>query len=311
MILALPRESWPARQWAGMPPNLRGACWMLLSCLGFSVMASFVKMAGHRVSPFEVTFFRCFFGLLALAPVIAWQGFGGLRTRHLGMHAWRGILGAIGMGCAYFGLSRMPMATYNALSFSKPLFAVLLAIIILHETVRWRRWAATGLGFVGVLIMMRPGTAAFDPNGLFALGDALTIAILITVLKRLPPYEKPLAMLFYFGIIASPLALLPALIDWQWPDATTWALLAAIGCSGALSQYWWIMAFRTGEASAIAPFDYSRLLFTGIIGLLFFSEVPDVWTIAGAALIVASTVYIARREAQLDRAKAPVAAQAE
>ncbi len=215
------------------------------------------------------------------------------------MHAWRGILGAIGMGCAYFGLSRMPMASYNALSFSKPLFAIVLAVIILHETVRWRRWAATGIGFVGVLIMMRPGTAAFDPNGLFALGDALTIAILITVLKRLPAYERPIAMLFYFGLVASPLALLPALIDWRWPDPGTWALLAAIGCSGALSQYWWIMAFRTGEASAVAPFDYSRLLFTGIIGLIFFSEVPDVWTVAGAALIVASTIYIARREAQV------------
>jgi len=305
------RAHWPMRHWAGMPPNLRGACWMLLSCLGFSVMASFVKLAGREVSAFEITFFRCFFGLLALMPLIAWHGIGALRTRHLGMHAWRGILGAIGMGCAYFGLSRMPMASYNALSFSKPLFAVLLAVIVLHETVRWRRWAATGIGFVGVLVMMRPGTAAFDPNGLFALGDALSIAILITVLKRLPAYERPIAMLFYFGIIASPLALIPALVDWRWPDPGTWGLLVAIGCSGALSQYCWIVAFRTAEASAVAPFDYSRLLFTGIVGLIFFAEVPDVWTIAGAALIVASTIYIARREAQIDRAAASVAAQAE
>ena len=309
MTIALPREPWPARHWAAMPANLRGAAWMLLSCLGFSVMASFVKLAGREVSAFEITFFRCLFGLLALAPFVAWQGLGALRTRHLGMHAWRGILGSMGMGCAYFGLSHMPMASYNALSFSKPLFAVLLAVVILHETVRWRRWAATGIGFVGVLIMMRPGTAAFDPNGLFALGDALTVAILITVLKRLPAYETPIAMLFYFGIIASPFALVPALFYWSWPDAATWALLAAIGCSGALSQYWWIKAFRTGEASAIAPFDYSRLLFTGIIGLAFFSEVPDSWTVAGAALIVASTIYIARREARLNPAPSAVPAE--
>ena len=300
--MTVARDGWHKQQWAGMTPNLKGAAWMLLSCLGFSVMASFVKLAGREVTAFEITFFRCFFGLLALLPVIAWHGLGSLRTRHLGMHAWRGILGAIGMGCAYFGLSRMPMATYNALSFSKPLFAVLLAVVILHEAVRWRRWAAIFIGFLGVLIMMRPGTEAFDPNAFFALGDALTIAVLITVLKRLPDYEQPIAMLFYFGIIASPLALMFAIPDWRWPDAGTWALLAAIGCSGALSQYCWIKAFRAGEASAVAPFDYSRLLFTGIIGLIFFAEVPDVWTIAGAALIVASTIYIARREAQLDRA---------
>ena len=206
MTLTLPRE-----RWSRLSPNMQGALWLLLSCLGFSVMATFVKFAAREVSPFEITFFRCFFGLLVLAPAIAWHGIGALRTRHLGMHAWRGILGATAMGCAYFGLSRMPLAAYNALSFSKPLFAIVLAVIVLHETVRWRRWAATIVGFLGVMVMMRPGTEAFDPNGLFALGDALSIAILITVLKRLPAYERPLAMLFYFGLVSSPIALLLAL----------------------------------------------------------------------------------------------------
>jgi drug/metabolite transporter (DMT)-like permease len=129
----------------------------------------------------------------------------------------------------------------------------------------------------------------------------LSIAILITVLKRIPAYERPLAMLFYFGLVASPLALIPALPDWQWPNAITWVYLAIIGATGALSQYWWIMAFRAGEASAVAPFDYSRLIFTGAVGLMFFSEVPDVWTLAGAGLIVASTIYLARREAKMGR----------
>ena len=105
MTLALPRE-----RWSKLSPNIQGALWLLLSCLGFSVMATFVKFAAREVSPFEITFFRCFFGLLVLAPAIAWHGIGSLRTRHLGMHAWRGILGATAMGCAYFGLSRMPLA---------------------------------------------------------------------------------------------------------------------------------------------------------------------------------------------------------
>ena len=293
MTISLPRE-----RWSSLSPNLQGALWLLLSCFGFSVMATFVKFAAQEVSPFEITFFRCFFGLLVLTPIIAWHGIGALHTRHLGMHVWRGILGATAMGCAYFGLSRMPLATYNALSFSKPLFAVVLAVIVLGETVRWRRWAATLVGFLGVIVMMRPGTEAFDPNGLFALGDAVSIAILITVLKRLPAYERPLAMLFYFGLASSPLALALALPHWTWPSAATWLLLALIGTTGALSQYWWILAFRAGEASAVAPFDYSRLLFSAGFGFVFFAEVPDTWTLAGAALIVASTVYIARREAQ-------------
>jgi drug/metabolite transporter (DMT)-like permease len=286
-------------RWRSLSPNLQGACWMLLSCFGFSVMVSFVKIVTRELGSFETTFFRCFFGLLALFPLIVWHGAGSLRTRHLGMHTWRGILGMISMICAYFGIERLPLASYTALSFSKPLFAIVLAVLVLRETVRWRRWAATAIGFMGVLVMMRPGTEAFDPNALFAIGDALSIAILITVLKRIPAYERPLAMLFYFGIIASPLALILALPLWVWPSGGTWAMLAAIGLFGAVSQYCWIMGFRTGEASAVAPFDYSRLIFTGAIGLLVFGEVPDAWTLAGAGLIVASTIYLARREALL------------
>ena len=252
-------------RWSKLSPNIQGALWLLLSCFGFSVMATFVKFAAREVSPFEITFFRCFFGLLVLAPVIAWHGIGALRTRHLGMHAWRGILGATAMGCAYFGLSRMPLAAYNALSFSKPLFAIVLAVFVLHETVRWRRWAATFVGFLGVLVMMRPGTEAFDPKGLFALGDALSIAILITVLKKLPAYERPLAMLFYYGLVSSPIALMLA-SALGLAEPATWVLLAASGPPGRCRNML-DLAFRAGEASAVAPFDYSRLLFAAMFGL--------------------------------------------
>jgi drug/metabolite transporter (DMT)-like permease len=106
-------------------------------------------------------------------------------------------------------------------------------------------------------------------------------------------------MLFYFGLVSSPIALALAVPHWTWPSPQGWAMLAAVGTVGALSQYWWILAFRAGEASAVAPFDYSRLLFSALFGFAFFAEVPDAWTLAGAALIVASTIYIARREAQL------------
>jgi drug/metabolite transporter (DMT)-like permease len=173
--------------WRGLSPNLQGACWMLLSCLGFSVMVSFVKIVARDLGTFEVAFFRCFFGLLALFPLIAWHGIGSLRTRHFGMHAWRGILGMIAMTCAYFGIARLPLATYTALSFSKPLFAIVLAVIVLHEVVRWRRWAATIVGFLGVLVMMRPGTESLDTKALLAFGDGLSKAIQITVVKRKPP----------------------------------------------------------------------------------------------------------------------------
>jgi drug/metabolite transporter (DMT)-like permease len=283
--------------------NIRGCIWMALCGLGFSVMAAFVKLAGQAgINTFEITFFRVLVGFLMLAPFVANSGFESLRSQYIKAHALRAVLGFVAMICAYIGIAKLELATYTALSFTKPLFAVILAVVILKEEVRWRRWAATIVGFIGVLVMMQPGSSAFNPWALLAMGDALSIALLITILKRLPASETPLIMLFYYGLIGTLLVTPAAIYYWQWPNATEWFYLVAIGVMGALSQYWWILAFKAGEASVVAPFDYLRLLFAGLIGFVAFSEVPDHWTLIGATLIVGSTIYIAQREARLGRA---------
>lgn len=285
--------------------NTRGCIWMALCGLGFSVMAAFVKLAGKAgINTFEITFFRCLFGFVMLFPFIMKAGITSLHTQHLKAHVLRSVLGIVAMACAYLGIAKLELATYTALSFTKPLFAIVLAVIILKEDVRWRRWAATFVGFLGVLVMMRPGSGAFNAWAFLALGDALSIALLITILKRLPASETPLIMLFYYGVIATALVAPPAVYFWQWPQPIEWVYLFIIGAMGALSQYWWILAFKAGEASAVAPFDYLRLLFAGAIGFVIFSELPDHWTLIGAALIIGSTIYIAQREARLGRAPA-------
>jgi drug/metabolite transporter (DMT)-like permease len=279
--------------------NARGCIWMALCGLGFSIMASFVKLAGQAgIATIEITFFRCLFGFLLLTPFILRAGPGALRTQHMPAHVWRSVLGILAMVCSYLGIAKLELATYTALSFSKPLFALVLAVFILKEDVRWRRWAATFVGFLGVLVMMQPGSGTFDAWALLALGEAFSIAILITILKRLPASETPLVMLFYYGIIATALIAPPAIYFWEWPSATGWIYLCIIGVMGALSQYWWILAFKAGDASVVAPFDYLRLLFAGAIGFFAFAEIPDRWTLIGSALIIGSTIYIAQREAR-------------
>lgn len=285
--------------------NSRGCIWMALCGLGFSVMAAFVKMAGQAgINTFEITFFRCLFGFVMLLPFIMKAGLTSLHTQHIKAHVLRSALGIVAMACAYLGIAKLELATYTALSFTKPLFAVVLAVLILKEDVRWRRWAATLVGFLGVLVMVRPGSGAFNPWALLALGDAVSIALLITILKRLPASETPLIMLFYYGVIATILVAPPAIYFWQWPQPVEWLYLVIVGATGALSQYWWILAFKAGEASVVAPFDYLRLLFAGTIGYVIFVELPDHWTLIGAGLIIGSTVYIAQREARIGRAAA-------
>jgi drug/metabolite transporter (DMT)-like permease len=285
---------------------------MVASGLGFTVMAIAIKVLGHRLDSFQIAFFRCLIGFIAILPLVGAYGIDVLQTRSLKIHALRGLFGLISMFASYYAIARIPLASYTALSFTRPLFATVLAVLILHETVRWRRWSATAVGFIGVLVMVRPGAETFNSAALFALADSMSIAFLVTLIKRLPPGETPLGMMFYFGVFSTIASLPPALFVWQWPTPTEWALLMIIGILGALSQSFWIRAYRAGEASMVAPFDYLRLLFAGIAGYLAFAETVDLWTVLGAAIIVISTVYIARRESRVAReaAKTPVAEMA-
>jgi drug/metabolite transporter (DMT)-like permease len=290
-------------RWLTLPGNRRGALWMLASGIGFTAMAVAIKLLGTRLDNFQVAFVRILIGFLVILPIVGYSGARGgfefLRTRHLHIHAVRALFGTIAMYCSYYALARIALADFTALSFTKPLFATVLAILILGEVVRWRRWSATIAGFLGVLIMMRPGAGAFDPAGLFALGEAFSIAFLVTLVKRLPARETTLGMLFYFGAMASVLALPAALLSWRQPTAGEWLLLLTIGTLGAAAQSFWIRAFRCGDASLVAAFDYLRLPLAAGVGIVWFSEVPTIWTVAGALVIVGSTVYIARRETQL------------
>jgi len=286
-------------RWLQLSGNSRGALWMIASGVGFSVMAVGIKLLGHRLDSFQIGFFRVVIGFLAILPFVAGGGLARLRTRHAGVHFVRAVFGLTAMYCSYYAIARMPLADYTGLSFTKPLFAMLLAIAILGETVRWRRWTATIVGFLGVLVMVQPGAGTFQPASLAALTDSFSVAFLVTLVKRLPATETPLTMLFYFGLFATILSIGPAIYSWQWPTAFEWMLLIGVGVLGALSQMFWIRAFRAGEASAVAPFDYLRLPMAATVGFLGFSELPTIWTFVGAAVIVASTLYIAHREAQL------------
>ncbi|MGE0119428.1 MAG: DMT family transporter [Dongiaceae bacterium] len=292
-------------RWLELSGNSRGALWMIASGLGFSIMAVGIKLLGHRLDSFQIAFFRVVIGFVAILPFLAGAPLAQLKTRHLHVHAVRGVFGLAAMYCSYYAIARMPLADYTALSFTKPLFATLLAILILGEIVRWRRWTATLLGFVGVLVMVRPGAGAFQPAALATLADAFSIAFLITLVKRLPARETALGMLFYFGVFATALSIGPAIVTWQWPTLGEWILLIGVGVLGALSQSFWIRSFRAGEASVVAPFDYLRLPIAATIGFIGFTELPTLWTFVGAGVIVTSTLYIAHREAQLRKRPAP------
>lgn len=279
-----------------LAPNLRGALWVLLAVALLSVMSALVKTVGQRLDTFQIAFFRALFGLAVILPFMLRVGRAGFATRRPLAHVSRGILGVSAMMCGFYAVTHLPLADATAITFTKPLFLVLLATPFLGETVGPRRWAAVAVGFVGALIMVRPGGAGFDGAALVALGGAFLVAVVTVVVKKLSETERPVTILFYFGITSTTVAAIPAAAVWQAPTLAELALLLTIGALGATAQTCTIRAYRVGEASAITPFDYARLVFAGLLGVVFFAEIPDAWTLLGAGIIIASSFYIARRE---------------
>jgi drug/metabolite transporter (DMT)-like permease len=301
MILPLEAAMRWRAGWSGLPPNLRGAIFMLGSGLVFTAMMVIIRHVSDRIHPLQMAFFRCAIGWLAIMPFVAHVGIEAMRSMVLGKHLSRAALGTIAMFCAYYAIAHMPLTDYTALSFTRPLFATVFAVVILREIVRWRRWTATIVGFLGVVVMVRPGAGTIDPATFVALGESVSLALLIVIVKLMPPTEKTITMLFCFGAFSAPITLLPAIYVWVWPTVAEWFWLIAMALAGVAAQWLFLLAFRSGEASFVAPIDYARLIFVSIVGYAAFAEIPSLWTLAGAAIIIASTLYIVRREAKLGR----------
>ncbi len=279
---------------------------MLAAACFFAANGALIKtLLASDLHPLQITFVRLSVGVLAILPFVWRAGRAALKTRHPGIHALRAVAGGGAMICGIAALDKLPLADFTALSFAQPLFAVILAILVLGETVGWRRWGATLAGFLGVVIMVRPGSGSFDVDALLAVAMALGIAVAVILAKRLPAEESQVTILLYFSVTTALVFAAPALAVWRTPTLPEALGLVGFGLGGLITQALMIAAYRTGEASVVAPFDYSKLIVAGILGFALFGEVPDRWTVAGAAVIVAATLYIARREAVLGRRPTP------
>ncbi len=287
-----------------LPGNARGALWIILGCIMFSAMTVVVKFLGGSFDSFQLAFFRALFGLFAVLPFFLRYDMGLVRTERLGMHLARSLCGACAMLCGFYAITHLPLADAVSISYARALFLIPLAVLFLGEVVRLRRWTATAIGFVGVIVMMRPGGDIELATWVAVIG-AFLVAVVTIMIKKLSTTEWPETLLLYFGVISSLVALGPALLVWRTPTLVELAFLMAIGTLGAAGQYCIIRGYRSGEATALLPFDYTRLICAGVIGFLWFAEILDAWTLTGAAIVVGATLYIGIREARLGKTPTP------
>lgn len=284
----------------GLAPNVRGALWMLASALGFTGMTILIKFLGQDYSAALQTFYRQTAGLLVLAPWIMRDWRGAFRTTRPGILLFRSSAGTLGMILAFYAYQKMPLADANALSFTRTLWLAPLAFFVLREPLGPRRIGAALVGFAGVLVMLRPGLggAAMGWPAVAALASAFLFALTITGMKVMVRDHSPFVLLVYSAVLGFVFALPGAFIGWRWPSPGDLGLLAAMGVMGTITQGCYIKGMQIGDAAAMAPIDYTRLVFAALAGFVLFSEVPGVWTLVGAGVVVASTLYITWREQQ-------------
>jgi len=298
MRLALPA-------FAGLSAPVKGALLMTGAAVAFSGMIGLLRLATDALHPFEVAFFRNLFGLVFMLPWLMRTRFQGLHTERLGLHGLRALTGLAAMLMWFMALSLMPLGEAVALSFTTPLFVTIGAALALGEVIRARRISATLAGFAGMLIIVRPGVEAVQPAAMLVIVSAVFAACSALIVKSLSRTDHGNSIVTWMVVFLTPMSLVPALFVWQWPSLETVAVLFAMAGLATLGHIAFTRAMTRADISAVLPFEYLRLPMVALIGYLAFGEVMDPWAWAGAALIIASTLYIARREAVVARERRP------
>ena len=265
-----------------------------------SAMDAVVKWLATDYPTIQLMFFRSCFAFLPLAPLILRAGpAAALRTGNLPAHALRSVFGLGALGCFFWSLVYLPLADAAAIAFAAPLFVTALSMPILGEAVGLRRWSAVGLGFLGVLVMVRPGVGVFQPAALLPLAAALFLSLMVLYVRKLTRTESDTAIVFYYTLVCTLVtgAIVP--FFWVTPDPTDLLLLISVGVLGGIGQILLTAAYRRTEASILAPFDYTAMAWAVLFGFLVWNELPAINIWIGVAIVIASGVYIIYREAEL------------
>jgi drug/metabolite transporter (DMT)-like permease len=295
---------------------LLGISLKILSALAFTAMSAGIKHVSAAYPTGEIVFFRSAF---AIAPLLAWLLWRGdlvnaVRTSNIGGHLLRGIISSCGMFAGFVALAYLPLSDAVAIGYASPLIVVALAALILKETVRAYRWTAVAVGFVGVLFMLMPqldarglvGGLSSSPaiGAVFALIGAFCSAGATIQVRRLLKTERTGAIVLYFSLMTTVLGLLTIVLGWRMPGPGDAALLVLIGVLGGIGQILLTQSYRSADASLVAPFEYTTMVWAFLIGWFFFDQVPRQAVVGGALIVAAAGLFVLWREHRLGLARA-------
>ena len=270
-------------------PVVRAAFWMSGALVSFMAMAIAGRQLSVELTTFQILFFRSFVGLVVVVGLLQRSGWSRARTRVFGTHLLRNIAHFGGQYGWFYGIALIPLTEVFAIEFTIPIWTAILATIFLGEQMNRLRVLAIALGFVGILVILRPGLAVVSAPALAVLGGALCYAISHVFTKRLSGTETPLTILFYMTVIQLPLGLVPALPHWVWPSAALWPWVGIVAVTALSAHYCLTRAFQLADATVVIPMDFLRLPLIAVVGFLFYGETVKIWVFVGALIVFAAT----------------------
>ena len=270
---------------------------LVVSAAGsLSAMHAIVRFLSPSVHPFELAFFRSLFGFIVILPLLLRGGINSVRTHQPRLQMLRGVVSIAAMMSWFYGLSMVPLAEATALSFTNVIFGSLAAIIFLREKMTMARGIAVFIGFIGVLVILRPGFVQMDIGIVCVLFSALCWGCSVVIVKQLGRTDSAVSIVAWVGIQLSILSLPFALSVWVWPTMEEWLWLSLLGTLATIGHLCMVQGLKLTDAMTIFPLDFTRLIWASLFGLFIFSESPDVWTFVGAGIIVISGTFMLYRE---------------
>ena len=282
---------------------MRASFFALFAAILAACFTLTIRYATEELHPYQAVFLRFAFGLILILPMVLKRGIGSLATKRLPLFGLRGVLSAAEMCLWFMAVLYLPLAEATTLNFTVPLFGTILAAVILREQVRIHRWLAIVIGFVGVALIIQPGTDTMQAASILPIAAAICMASAGLITKRLVATESTTSLLFYLMIITTPVSLIPALFVWQTPSWSALGLMAVAALMMNVMQVCNVKALQLADYSFFVGFSYLRLPIIAVLALILFDEVPDIWILPGGAMIIGAAIYVALRERKLAKAR--------
>jgi drug/metabolite transporter (DMT)-like permease len=276
--------------------------YMFIYAIGYSVLLILVRELSSSFSPFMLAFYRTFFGLVFILPALWKLGFSALKVKRFPLYLFRGVLNITSVLAAFYAVTHIPLADATAYSYLGPIFALVLAVIILKEKIHKARSIAIVISFLSIFLILKPGFQEISLGTIAAIFQAFCFAATLICVKILTKTEDPSIITIYGFLISLPISFIVACFYWQLPDTPLhWIMVISMGLASGIAHLALARAFKIAEMSAVLPMDFTRLVFAVLFGVMVFGDAFDGLTILGGLIILGCSVYIAYRESQIKK----------